>query len=123
MRPEDRDAAYLWDLREAAREVADLVTPLTREEFTEQRLLRFAVERLLIILGEAGACVSEKYRLSHPEIPWSSLQRIRNGLAHGYGRATAQRVWTTARNLIVPLSIQLTSLIKAPPTDEPDRSL
>lgn len=123
MQPEARDAAYLWDVREAAREIADLVAPLTREEFLEKRVTRFAVERLLIILGEAASKVSENYRLKHPEIPWTAMLRIRHGLAHGYGSATAQEVWKTAREFVVPLSLQLSALVRNPPPEEPRRSL
>lgn len=123
MKADDRDDAYLWDMREAAREIADLVTPLTREEFSNERITRFAVERLLIILGEAAARVSEPYRLAHPEIPWSAVQRARNLLAHTYGKAAAERVWKTARDFVAPLSLHLTAIVAKPPANEPERGL
>ena len=72
--PPDRDQAYLWDMGQAAQEVSDLVLHLSAEEFRENRLTRLAVERLLIILGEAAMSVSEQYRLQHPEISWQQIQ-------------------------------------------------
>ena len=60
MRPEDR--AYLWDMREAVTDIASVVTTLDALEFEEARLVRFGVERLVIILGESAACVSEDCR-------------------------------------------------------------
>ena len=88
--PPDRDQAYLWDMCQAAQEVSDLVLHLSAEEFRENRLTRLAVERLLIILGEAAMSVSEQYRLQHPEISWQQIQRLRNRLAHTYGSRGAR---------------------------------
>ena len=45
MRPEDR--AYLWDMREAVTEIANVVTTKGPQEFEKARLIRFGVERLL----------------------------------------------------------------------------
>ncbi|MEW6283293.1 MAG: HepT-like ribonuclease domain-containing protein [Candidatus Eremiobacterota bacterium] len=81
------------------------------------------MKRLLIILGEAAGCVSEKYRTEHPEIPWRRIQRARNALEHACGRATAEEVWKTAREFAVPLSIQRGGLVTAPPPDDKDRCL
>ena len=41
MRPEDR--AYLWDMREAATEIANVVTTMAAKEFEEARLVRFGL--------------------------------------------------------------------------------
>ena len=49
MRAEDRDNAYLWDMREAAKEVAEFTQDATYEEFTSKKPLRYAVERLLMV--------------------------------------------------------------------------
>lgn len=45
MRPEDRDIALLWDIREAAREIAEFIKETTYEQFTSRKVLRYAVER------------------------------------------------------------------------------
>ena len=69
-------------MREADRKLADLVLQTSEVEFPAAEKVRFAVERLVLVLGEAAARVSEPYRLQHPEIPWSRLQRVRNLVAH-----------------------------------------
>ena len=45
MRPDDR--AYLWDMREAVTEIANVVTTMGPQEFEEARLIRFGVEPLV----------------------------------------------------------------------------
>ena len=123
MPPEEKDPAFLWDMREAARKVADLVLQTSEVEFPAAETVRFAVERLVLVLGEAAARVSESYRLQHPEILWTRVQRMRNLVAHTYGRKTAGEIYRLCRQQIVPLSIVLESLVTAPPRDEEDRAL
>lgn len=68
MRPEDRDAAYLWDMREAARTARDLVAGMDLDAFLADRRTQLAVERPLELVGEAARRVSEPLRETHPEI-------------------------------------------------------
>ena len=54
MRPEDRDAAYLLDMLEAARKVVRYLTGKTRDDYFTDSLLRDAVERNVEIVGQAA---------------------------------------------------------------------
>lgn len=123
MPPEEKDPAFLWDMREAARKLADLVLQTNEAEFPAAETLRFAVERLVLVLGEAAARVSEPYRLQHPEIPWTSLQKVRNLVAHTYGKKAAAEIYRNCRQQLVPLSLVLASLVTSPPRDDEHRSL
>jgi uncharacterized protein with HEPN domain len=82
MRPEERDIALLWGMREAAREVADFTRGVTYAEFTSRKVLRYAVERQITVIGEAARRVSDSFKRAHPEIPWGSIIGQRNVLAH-----------------------------------------
>lgn len=117
MPPEDDDKAFLWDMREAAADISKTVLETTAEEFADAKFTRLAVERLVIILGEAAASVSEPFRLQHPEIGWRRIQRMRNNLAHDYGRGLALELYRSCREFIVPLSRELDSLCPHPPAD------
>jgi uncharacterized protein with HEPN domain len=55
MRPEDRDAAYLWDILEAARTIEEFTAGVTQDDYLRDRKLQLAVERALEIIGEAAA--------------------------------------------------------------------
>lgn len=52
MRPEERDAALLWDMLDASRAVRDFTAGVTFEAYVADRRLQFAVERGLEILGK-----------------------------------------------------------------------
>lgn len=58
MLPEGRDAAYLWDMREAARDIVGWVRNLRYDEFCSNEMLHSAVEWKLEVFGEAAGRVS-----------------------------------------------------------------
>ena len=59
MPPEKGDAAYLWDMLDAARSVRDFTTGRSFQEYLRDQMLRRAVERSLEIIGEAAGRVSD----------------------------------------------------------------
>jgi len=54
MRPEDRDAAYLWDMLHAARDAAAITSGLTEEQLRRDRVRLLALERSMELIGEAA---------------------------------------------------------------------
>lgn len=111
MRPEDPDAAYLWDMLEAAKLVVSFASGKSLEEYRASALLRSAVERQLEIIGEAARRVSPAYQAIHAEIPWRAIVGQRNILAHDYGEIDDSRVWRVAADDIPRLIAQLEPLI------------
>ena len=78
MPPEAKDAAYLWDMLDAARAIQNFVLPHSFEEYKSDRMLRGAVERHIEIIGEAASRVSRGFQAAHPEIPWRQIVAQRN---------------------------------------------
>jgi uncharacterized protein with HEPN domain len=103
MRPEDRDAALLWDMLEAAKDIRDFVEGISADNFASDKKIRYAVERQLLVLGEAAKGVSDPFKALHPEIPWRNLTGLRNILAHEYGEIVVERIWLIAREKIPAL--------------------
>src|SRR5437660_758525 len=113
---EKRDAAHLWDMRQAARDCLDFSASATYEEFCANRMMHAAVERRLEILGEAAGRVSEAFQSSHPEIPWKEIKGVRIVLAHQYGDVNLHQLWETLQRDLPDLVPKLDALI--PPHDE-----
>jgi len=120
MRPEERDAAYLWDMLDAARTIHHLTTGFGGSEYMQDRKLQLAVERLLEIIGEAARRVSEAFRQTHPQIPWRGIIALRNVLAHEYGEIEHERIWSVVTERIPELitSIERMNLPSPPPDPE-----
>ncbi len=96
MRPEERDAAYLWDMLDAARTVKSFISDVTVKQYIEDRKLQMAVERAVEIIGEAARRVTDAFKEEHPEIPWKGIIGQRNVLAHEYGDIKQERMWAVA---------------------------
>ena len=88
------DAAYLWDMLEAARGVVRSAENLTFKEYRVDENLRLAIERRIEIIGEAAGCVSQAVQQAHPGIPWRRIIAQRHVLAHEYGEIDDELIWT-----------------------------
>jgi uncharacterized protein with HEPN domain len=115
MRPEERDAAHLWDMLDAARAIQGFVAGLTAGDYARNRQVQYAVERALEIIGEAARRVSDSMQAAHPEIPWPQIIGQRNVLAHEYGEIKQERIWLVAIKHIPELIRRLEPLL--PPQD------
>ncbi len=118
MQPNERDAAYLWDMLQAARRLQEFTADLSREAYIESVLIQSAVERQLEIIGEAARRVSEAFQQKHPEIPWRSIIGQRNVLAHQYGEIQQERLWEIVSVYIPKLIDQLSALMPPLPPME-----
>jgi uncharacterized protein with HEPN domain len=111
MRPEERDAAYLWDMLQAAREVASMLGRRSLPAFLKDRVRVRALERSIELVGEAARRVSTSFREAHPEIPWRQLIGQRNILAPEYGQVDHALLYNTAINDIPELIVLLENLL------------
>lgn len=97
MRPDANDLALLWDMWRAANDVVEFVEAESIETFRADRRIRFAVERQLLVIGEAARRLSSELRESHSDVPWRQVIGLRNVLAHAYGEILVERIWIVAR--------------------------
>jgi uncharacterized protein with HEPN domain len=93
---DDQAKSYLWDIREATREITCFMRGVKFHQFEKNRMLRSAVERQLHIIGEAANHLSPQFRKRHPEIDWKRLVELRNVIAHEYGEILTNRIWAVA---------------------------
>ena len=84
MRPDERDLYNLWDMRQATFEIIEFMEGVPYNLFEKDKKLRYAVERQLLVIGEAAAYVSAEFQGLHSEIPWKQIIGQRNLLAHEY---------------------------------------
>jgi uncharacterized protein with HEPN domain len=111
MRPDERDAAYLWDMLDAARTVEQLSSDLDFPQCSDDRRTQLAVERAMEIIGEAAGRISTSFRDAHPEIPWRQIIGQRNVLIHEYGEIKQERIWKVVRENIPQLIELLKPLV------------
>ena len=118
MWPDSKDAAYLWDMLDAARAIQKFVFAHSVEAYRAHRMLRGAVERHIEIIGEAANRVSRGLRSAHPEIPWQRIISQRNVLSHEYGEIDDGLTWRVATEHIPELISQLERIMPPLPPEE-----
>ena len=117
---DERDAAYLWDMLQAAYEVQQFVAAMSLEQYLRDRKSQLAVERGIEIIGEAARSVSKAFLDAHPEIPVGPIIAQRHVLAHHYGGIDHQRIFRVATVHVPELITLLTPLIPPLPPEMED---
>jgi uncharacterized protein with HEPN domain len=98
-------------MREAEREIIEITKGVKFAQLEKDKTLRYAVERLLLVIGEAANHVSPQFRNSHREVAWPYLIDIRNVMAHEYGEMLINRDWLAATEAVPTLLIALKGLL------------
>jgi uncharacterized protein with HEPN domain len=91
----DKDKLYLQHIVEAVGKIRTYTEGLTLEAFKADSLRQDGVVRELEIIGEAARMISEKTKLSHPDISWYQIVGMRNRLIHEYFGVDFDAVWKT----------------------------
>ena len=66
------------------------------EIFQKNSVYRNAVSLCLMQIGELSNHLSEDFKATYNEIPWSQIRGMRNVVAHEYGHIDTMIVWETA---------------------------
>src|SRR6185295_6872029 len=110
MQLDEQARVNLWDIREAAREIAGFVHGVHFAEFEKNKVLRYAVERQLHLIGEVSSHITPGFRKKHPEVDWRTLSELRRFIAHQYGDTVTKRVWLAATESLPAVLVRLEKL-------------
>jgi uncharacterized protein with HEPN domain len=116
-----RDDAYMLDVLLAAHKVENFAGGVSWEEFEADDLLQNAVMHQIQIIGEAARRVSQRYKDSHPEIPWQMIIGMRNRLVHEYFDIIPKRVWDVVENSIPELIRLVEPLVPPDESSKPEK--
>jgi uncharacterized protein with HEPN domain len=115
MRREDGDLGYVWDMRQYALEVQEVVREIDEETFLDDWRSRRIIERCIEVIGEAASHVSGDFRAQHGDIAWRPIIAQRHVLAHEYGDIRYDAIWRVATIRIPTLLLQLDAILDAKP--------
>jgi len=73
--------------------------------------LQDAVIRRIEIIGEASNRIDQTLRDSYPDLPWSQMIGMRNLLIHEYDDVDPEIVWTTVKQDLPGLILNLQKII------------
>lgn len=114
-----KDEIRIRHMVDAASEAMAFVRARAREDLDRDRQLALSLVKLIEIVGEAAATVTEETRRRAPAIPWRSIVGMRHRLVHGYFEIDLDRVWDTVIDDLPALLPQLESLLET--LGQPDK--
>ena len=109
--PLDKDKARLLHMLSHAHEAVAFAAHRSRADLNTDRMLSLALVRLLEIVGEAAAHVSDATKAAAPTVPWNSIIGLRNRLVHGYDDVDLDILWTIVTKDLPPLIRELDAVI------------
>lgn len=108
-----RDEERLSDILDAADRIRSRVAE-GRSAFDADEDRQLAIVRLIEIVGEACAGVSEDMRTSHEEVPWRAAASMRNRVIHGYFDIDLDLVWAAAEREVPELAARVRLILDEP---------
>jgi uncharacterized protein with HEPN domain len=87
------DEVRLRLMLDYAREAHALVLGRCRADLESDHVLELALTRLLEIIGEAAARMTDAMQAAQPHIPWREIIGLRNRLIHGYDAVDLDILW------------------------------
>ena len=112
MRPDDR--IRIVHMIDAADAIAGFVAGPMRHDLDTDRMLLFALNRAIEIMGEAAARLSTAFRAAEPAVPWALMIGMRNRVIHAYFDIDADILWRTVTDEIPRLRPILIHLADSP---------
>jgi len=73
-----------------AREAVQFNAGKTSQTIADDQLLSLAIQRLLVVIGEAASRVSDESRARHASIPWDATVNLRDRLRRGSDAVDAE---------------------------------
>lgn len=105
------DLVRLQHILEAINYVESFLKGKSKNDFFEEPLIRFAVERQLEIIGEAANHLSENILSQSVNTDWRKIVAFRNFIVHEYFGVDLELVWDIIQTKLPPLKIEVVSLI------------
>ena len=80
---------------EAGEKAVGFSAERSRTDLESDEMLRFALVKLVEIVGEAAKQVSDETRGRHPAVAWAGASRMRDRLVHHYFDINLDILWST----------------------------
>jgi uncharacterized protein with HEPN domain len=107
----NRDLRRLTDMRTHAAEAIGLIEGKQRADLDCDRVLSLALVRLMEIVGEAAARLSDHLTDHYPDVPWPAIVSLRNRLIHGYDAIDLDILWQVLATDLPALLPRLDAII------------
>lgn len=105
------DRERLLDIQDAIDRI-DKYAARGRLAFEQDELIQNWMVRHIQIIGEAARALSDEFRQSHADWPWSQIIGMRNILVHHYFDIDTTAVWSVVENDLVDLKGKVATAVQ-----------
>jgi uncharacterized protein with HEPN domain len=105
------DIARFKHIRDAATEVIEFVGKTSEDEFCKNIILKYAVEKCLIVICEAASKISKESIEDSRYGKWRDAIGMRGKLVHDYNRTNYVTVYLVATQEMKPLLEEVNRII------------
>lgn len=109
------DLAALRDMRDFGYELAVILEDTPLEGYPRDLAQQRAVERVIMLIGEAARGVSAPTCAALSDIPWRRIIGLRNIVAHAYRSVKQERLWHIAAQEVPSLVRRLDAVLPPEP--------
>ena len=109
--PFDDLASRLGDILKAIQEMQHFVSGKSFDDYRNDTMLRFAIERCIEIISEASRHIPAGMKAAHPEVPWQNVADIGNILRHAYRAIDPHIMWNVATQEVAPLRTAVAQML------------
>jgi len=93
----------LLDMKRATLLILQFAEKMDFDAFRTDLKTQSAVIHQFLLIGEIAKLLSEDFRQSNPEVPWSAMARMRDKLIHHYRGVDLLEIWNAAEQEIPKL--------------------
>lgn len=104
--------AYLFDIKQACDEIKEFIQDMSFEGYSLNSLVKAAVERKFLVIGEAMARLKREYPVIIDKITdHEKIIGFRNVLVHGYDIIDDATVWSAIKDSMPTLRHQIEDIL------------
>ena len=104
---------YLLDIKNSCSKILKYTKNKAENDFVKDHMLSDAVEKNLLVIGEASTKISIDFKKTNPQIDWKSIVGIRNKIIHEYFDINIDTIWLTVTKDIPVLKKQISQILKS----------
>lgn len=104
---------YLLDIKRSCLKILKYIKNKTKSDFAKDHMLSDAVEKNLLVIGEASTKISIDFKKENSEVDWKSIVGIRNKIIHEYFDINIDTIWLTVTKDIPVLKKQINQILKS----------
>jgi uncharacterized protein with HEPN domain len=106
------DKERLRHILDAISDIEEFTKGTSYKAFSNNKMMKLAVVRLIEIIGEASTSLSDELKDEYIDIEWPVLKGIRNIVVHEYFGINYTIIWSSIQKDIPPLKIKLQNILK-----------